>query len=70
MFETAQEYFKLEKMEFAGLKGKILCSKIYDIYEKFVKLYNEFAELQYDILIPEETRFADSVAFFLAKVRQ
>lgn len=68
MFETAQEYFKLEKMEFTSLKGKTL-SKVYDIHEKFVKLYNEFAELQYDILVPEETRFIDSVTFFLAKVR-
>ncbi|EFN73323.1 hypothetical protein EAG_02562 [Camponotus floridanus] len=67
LFETAQEYFKLEKMEFSGLKGKTLCSKVYDIHEKFVKLYNEFAELQYDILVPEETRFIDSITFFLTK---
>ncbi|EFN63906.1 Dynein beta chain, ciliary [Camponotus floridanus] len=70
LFETAQEYFKLEKMEFSGLKGKTLCSKVYDIHEKFVKLYNEFAELQYDILVPEETRFIDSITFFLTKVEE
>lgn len=69
LFETAQEYFKLEKMEFTGLKGKTLCSRIYNIHEKFVKLYSEFAELEYDILIPEETRFTDSVTLFLAKVK-
>ncbi|XP_050446950.1 dynein beta chain, ciliary-like [Cataglyphis hispanica] len=70
LFETAQEYFKLEKVEFTGLKGKTLCSRIYDIHEKFVKLYGEFAELEYDILIPEETRFTDSVTLFLAKVEE
>lgn len=70
MFETAQEYFKLERTELAGLKGRTLCARIYDIYEEFVKAYNEFAELQYDILMPEETRFTDHVASFLAKVRR
>jgi len=68
LFETAQEYFKLERMELASLKKKTLCSKIYDIYEKFVKIYNEFAELEYDILMPEEIQFTDHVIFFLAKV--
>jgi len=68
LFKTAQEYFKLEKMELASLRKKTLCSKIYDIHEKFVKLYNEFVELEYDILMPEETRFTDHVISFLAKV--
>lgn len=68
LFETAQEYFKLERMELASLKKKTLCSKIYDIYEKLVKIYNEFAELNYDILMPEEIRFNDHVISFLAKV--
>lgn len=68
LFETAQEYFKLERMEFASLKKKTLCAKIYDVHEKFVKLYNEFAELEYDILMPEEIRFTDHVISFLAKV--
>lgn len=68
LFETAQEYFKLEKMEFASLKKKTLASKVYDIHEKFVKIYNEFAELEYDILMPEEIRFTDHVISFLAKV--
>jgi len=55
-------------MELASLKKKTLCSKIYDIHEKFVKIYNEFAELEYDILMPEEIQFTDHVIFFLAKV--
>lgn len=65
LFETAQEYFKLERMEFASLKKKTLCEHI---HKKFVKIYNEFAELEYDILIPEEIRFTDHVISFLAKV--
>lgn len=68
LFETVQEYFKLERMEFASLKKKTLCSQIHDIHEKFVKIYNEFAELEYDILIPEEIRFTDHIISFLAKV--
>lgn len=68
LFETAQEYFKLERMEFASLKKKTLCSKIYDIHEKFVKIYNKFAEIEYDILMPEEIQFTDHVISFLAKV--
>ncbi|KAL0116299.1 hypothetical protein PUN28_011253 [Cardiocondyla obscurior] len=70
LFETAQEYFKLERMEFAILKKKALCSEIYDIYEKFVKIYNKFAELEYDILVPEEIRFTDSFNSFLTKVEE
>ncbi|XP_077280935.1 dynein beta chain, ciliary-like isoform X2 [Temnothorax americanus] len=70
LFDTAQEYFKLERMEFAILKKKTLCSKIYDIREKFVKIYNEFAELEYDILMPEEIRFTDHVNSFLVKVEE
>ncbi|XP_018352750.1 PREDICTED: dynein heavy chain 9, axonemal-like [Trachymyrmex septentrionalis] len=70
LFKTAQEYFKLERIELANLKNKLLCSKIYDIHEKFVKIYSEFAELEYDILIPEEIRFTDHVISFLAKVEE
>ncbi|XP_018058898.1 PREDICTED: dynein heavy chain 9, axonemal [Atta colombica] len=70
LFKTAQEYFKLEKMELASLRKKTLCSKIYDIHEKFIKLYNEFAELEYDILMPEEIQFTDHVISFLAKVEE
>ncbi|RLU17527.1 hypothetical protein DMN91_009762 [Ooceraea biroi] len=70
LFETTQEYLKLERLELAGLKGGTLCSRIYDIYEKFVHMYNEFAELQYDILMPEETRFVDRVTSFMAEVER
>ncbi|EGI59469.1 Dynein beta chain, ciliary [Acromyrmex echinatior] len=70
LFQTAQEYFKLERIEFASLQKKTLCSKVYDIYEKFVKIYTEFAELEYDILMPEEIRFTDHVISFLAKVEE
>lgn len=69
LFETAQEYLKLEKMDIGGIKGKTLYAKICNIHEKFGKIYSEFAELQYDILVPEETRFTDHVTCFLAKVR-
>ncbi|XP_014471080.1 PREDICTED: dynein beta chain, ciliary-like [Dinoponera quadriceps] len=70
LFETAREYFKLERMELAGLKGRTLCSRIYDIHEKFVRIYNEFAELEYDILAAEDTRFTDHVTSFLAKMEE
>ncbi|KAG5306381.1 DYHC protein, partial [Pseudoatta argentina] len=70
LFKTAKEYFKLERMEFASLQKKTLCSKVYDIREKFVKIYTEFAELEYDILMPEEIRFTDHVISFLAKVEE
>jgi hypothetical protein len=68
LFETTQEYLKLEKIELASLQGGILRSKIYDIYEKYLRMYNEFSDLEYDVLMPEEIRFVNYMDSFMGKV--
>lgn len=68
LFEIAQEYLKLERVEIAGLKGKVLCANAYDVYEEFTKLYNEFSGVQYEILLPEEIGFTEDITIFLKKV--
>ena len=68
MFAIAQDYFKLERIELAGLKGKVLCQMAYDVYEEFVKAYSEFGSVQYDVLLPEDTEFTKDLREFLLKV--
>lgn len=53
-----------------GLKGKVLCQMAFDVYEEFVKAYNEFGSVQYDVLLPEDTEFTRDLDEFLIKVHQ
>ena len=69
LFAIAEEYLKLEKIEFSGLKGKHLFSTVHDIYEGFTKIYAEFSNAQYDILLPEDTGFPENFSKFLTKVK-
>ncbi|KAK2582958.1 hypothetical protein KPH14_009015 [Odynerus spinipes] len=67
-FEIVQEYLKLERIEIAGLKGNILYSMVFDIYDNFVKMYRKFADVQYNILVPEDPGFTNDWAEFQTKV--
>lgn len=70
MFGIAEDYFKLEKVEISGLQGKKLCQMVNDIYDEFVKAYNEFSSVQYNILLPEDGEFTKDLNEFLTKVCQ
>ena len=50
--ETAMEFMKLEKIEFGGIKGKMLSSQVVQIFEEFNELYKVFTERSYDSLDP------------------
>ncbi|XP_014229978.1 dynein beta chain, ciliary-like [Trichogramma pretiosum] len=64
----AQEYLKLEKIELGGLKGKDLMNGLIDVYESFVKSYNELSAVNYEILLPEDPSFDRDQRIFLDKV--
>ena len=51
---TTIEFFKLEKIEFGGIKGKMLSGEIVTQYEEFQDLYRVFTEKTYDCLDPTE----------------
>ncbi|XP_043279274.1 dynein beta chain, ciliary-like [Venturia canescens] len=68
LFEIAEDYLKLEKVEISGLQGRKLSQMTSDIYDEFVKAYNEFSSVQYDILLPEDDHFTEDLNEFLTKV--
>ncbi|KOC63491.1 Dynein beta chain, ciliary [Habropoda laboriosa] len=66
LFNIVQDYLKLERIEMSGLKAKSLLSMTTDIYEEFLKLYQQFAEVPYEVLMPEETQFTEDLNAFSA----
>ncbi|XP_053593671.1 dynein beta chain, ciliary [Microplitis demolitor] len=70
LFEIANEYSKLERIEIAGFKGKILVDKINQVYNEFIKSYNELGAVEYDILFPEDDKFLNDITIFLNKVEE
>lgn len=68
LFDTVQDYFKLERIEIAGLKGKSLLTMVEKIYEEFLKLYQHFGELPYEVLTPEEEQFSEDLQKFFKEV--
>lgn len=53
--ETALEFMKLEKIEFGGIKGKVLSQQVVDIFEEFQAEYKVFTEAPYDCLDPTDS---------------
>lgn len=56
--ETVMEFMKLEKIEFGGIKGKMLSSQVVQIFEEFNELYKVFTERSYDSLDPLDEVFS------------
>ena len=52
LMETAMEFMKLEKIEFGGIKGKMLSAQVVQIFEEFNEVYKVFTERSYDSLDP------------------
>lgn len=59
---------KLERIEMFGLKAKSLLSMINNIYEEFIKLYQQFGDVSYEVLMPEEKQFTADLNEFFASV--
>lgn len=54
LYETAIEFLKLEKTEMGGVRGNILGSQVFQIYEEVSELIKTFSECSYDPLDPAE----------------
>ena len=48
------EFLKLEKIEFGGIKGKMLSTQTVQIFDEFNELYKVFTERSYDALDPQD----------------
>jgi len=55
MFQNAVEFLKLEKVEYAGIKGRMLSAQTVAIYEEFNEMYKTFQDVTYDPLEPQDT---------------
>lgn len=53
IFNTANEFKKLEKVEIGGLRGRAISRKIQEIYDDYSKLYQRWSSIQYDPLDPD-----------------
>ncbi|XP_076381799.1 dynein beta chain, ciliary-like [Megalopta genalis] len=68
LFDVAQDYLKLERIEMSGLKARSLLNMTLEIYEEFNRAYQYFAEAPYEILSPDETQFTNDLEDFFTKV--
>jgi len=71
MFQIAVEFLKLEKVEYAGIKGRMLSAQTVTIYEEFNEMYKAFQEVTYDPLEPQDTVTTEIqfyFSFFLVKL--
>ncbi|XP_066292954.1 dynein beta chain, ciliary-like [Branchiostoma lanceolatum] len=57
LFEAATEFNKLEKVEFAGVKGKSLSQQVVSIFDEFQDYFKVFIESNYDSLDPKNEDF-------------
>uniref|UniRef100_A0A670JQ67 Dynein axonemal heavy chain 11 n=1 Tax=Podarcis muralis TaxID=64176 RepID=A0A670JQ67_PODMU len=67
IFVTTLEFEKLEKLEFGGIKGKILNDQICKLNEEFMKSCNIFKEQTYDPLDYNNVEFEEDYVDFKHK---
>ncbi|XP_056405417.1 dynein axonemal heavy chain 9 [Hyla sarda] len=65
---TALDMMKLEKVEFGGIKGKVLSRTVADMYQEFQDAYKVFSERTYDCLDTENKEFEEDVSDFKLNV--
>lgn len=57
IFHAANDFFKLEKIEIGGCRGRCLNQKLRDISSEFQTLYNRCIAIDYNPLDPSDERF-------------
>lgn len=57
IFHAANDFFKLEKIEIGGCRGRCLNQKLHDISSEFQSLYNACIGIDYNPLDPSNERF-------------
>jgi len=53
MFQSAVDFFRLEKVEIGGTKGKVLSEKAAIILEDFKAEFKRFSNNKYEMLDPD-----------------
>ncbi|XP_054702261.1 dynein axonemal heavy chain 17 [Grus americana] len=69
LYQTAIEFLKLEKAELGGMRGNILGSQVFQIYEEVSELIEGFADCKYDPLDPAEEQLNKDFAAFQEKIQ-
>ncbi|KAM6111100.1 LOW QUALITY PROTEIN: dynein axonemal heavy chain 17 [Pterocles gutturalis] len=69
LYQTAIEFLKLEKTELGGVRGNILGSQVFQIYEEVLELVKVFADCKYDPLDPAEKQLIKDFAEFQEKMK-
>ncbi|NXL03800.1 DYH17 protein, partial [Mesembrinibis cayennensis] len=69
LYQTAIEFLKLEKAEMGGVRGNILGSQVFQIYEEVSELIKSFADCKYDPLDPAEEQLKKDFAEFQEKIQ-
>ncbi|XP_049855418.1 dynein beta chain, ciliary-like [Schistocerca gregaria] len=67
-FVTALEFFKLEKVEIGGGKGRVLGPKVQKIYSDFCDLYGQFGSITYNPFDPIDESFVKDYSVFREKI--
>ncbi|NWU53608.1 DYH17 protein, partial [Dromas ardeola] len=69
LYQTAIEFLKLEKAELGGVRGNVLGSQVFQIYEEVSELSKSFADCKYDPLDPAEEQLDKDFAEFQKKIQ-
>lgn len=67
---AALEFGKLEKVEFAGIRGRLLSQKCTEIFDEFKTSYSVFSNIQYELLTPEVNNIIDDYNEFFTKCEE
>jgi dynein heavy chain len=62
------EFYKLERIDIGGNKGKYLSAKVQECYTQFQEFYQKFGGIQYDCSDPEDDSFLADEKLFRDKV--
>uniref|UniRef100_A0A8C8AZP1 Dynein axonemal heavy chain 17 n=1 Tax=Otus sunia TaxID=257818 RepID=A0A8C8AZP1_9STRI len=69
LYNTAAEFLKLGKVELGGVRGNILRSQVFQIYEEVSEIIKTFADCKYDPLDPAEGQLNKDFAEFQKKIQ-
>ncbi|ODN03963.1 Dynein beta chain, ciliary [Orchesella cincta] len=67
-FDTSVEFYKLERIDFGGNKGKYLSAAVEHLYNDFTEFYQKYSGIQYDCSDPEDDSFDPDYKIFEEKV--
>ncbi|KAM8946996.1 dynein axonemal heavy chain 9 [Pelodytes ibericus] len=66
---TALDMMKLEKIEFGGIKGKVLSQTVFSMYQEFQDVYKVFSERTYNCLDTNNMEFEEDVSEFKLSIQ-